>query len=62
VTILCLFALGSMKALMVMIMGRWSEGRSFTVLCVVDVASEKEPNEISGEELLYLAWCSTCVC
>jgi hypothetical protein len=52
VNVLCWFAFGSMEALMVMIIGRRSEGRSFTVIHVVDVARKGEQSEISGEELL----------
>ena len=45
----------SMEELVVMIMGRWSEGSSLTVLHVADVAREGEQKVMSGEEFEYPA-------
>ena len=47
---------------MVMMIGRWSELVSVSVLQVVVVESEGEQNVMSGEVARLSAWCGMCVC
>lgn len=57
-----MFAVGSCGVFTVMMMGKWSEGRSCTVRHVVLCDSVGEQNVMSGDVLLYPTWCGTCVC
>lgn len=54
--------MGFVCVFVVIMMGKWSELVSVSVLHVIVVASVGEQNVMSGDVKFLLAWCGMCVC